>query len=207
MTVGEKIFYLLKKKGMTQKEFSDKTGIATTTISDWKKKNTNPGSDKIMTICAALDIKPEILLSGVQEDSVRGSKVDYMILAKDSEERNLIEIYNSMNTLDKTHLMEYAKSLARKTKSFKGEKDSLTKITEFCDIEIYMDSEFEGNPTVTINYLDDDVQGSIDLLENQISGNFSKYVKKVIEAWYAEFKSYLLKMWYTQKIEMLPDWE
>ena len=48
MTVGQRVFELLKQKGMTQKEFSERTGIATTTISDWRKKNTNPGSDKIL---------------------------------------------------------------------------------------------------------------------------------------------------------------
>ncbi|MBR5375716.1 MAG: helix-turn-helix transcriptional regulator, partial [Lachnospiraceae bacterium] len=47
VTIGQKIFYLLSQKNMTQKEFSDRTGISTTTISDWKKKNTNPGSEKI----------------------------------------------------------------------------------------------------------------------------------------------------------------
>ena len=71
MTVGQRIFELLKQKGMTQKEFSERTGIATTTISDWRKKNTNPGSDKILLICAALEVTPEYLLSGVSEDSHR----------------------------------------------------------------------------------------------------------------------------------------
>ena len=72
MTVGQRVFELLKQRGMTQKEFSEKTGIATTTISDWRKKNTNPGSDKILLICAALEVTPEYLLSGVSEDSDRG---------------------------------------------------------------------------------------------------------------------------------------
>lgn len=57
---------------MLQKELSIRTGIATTTISEWRKKNTNPGSDKILLICAALDVTPEYLLSGVTEDSKRG---------------------------------------------------------------------------------------------------------------------------------------
>ena len=58
---------------MLQKEVSIRTGIATTTISEWRKKNTNPGSDKILLICAALDVTPEYLLSGVTEDSKRGA--------------------------------------------------------------------------------------------------------------------------------------
>lgn len=45
---------------MLQKELSIRTGIATTTISEWRKKNTNPGSDKILLICAALDVHRNI---------------------------------------------------------------------------------------------------------------------------------------------------
>lgn len=39
-TVSDRIFELLKEKGMLQKEFAAKTGIAESTISDWKKKKT-----------------------------------------------------------------------------------------------------------------------------------------------------------------------
>ena len=85
MTVGQRIFYLLEEKKMTQVEFSKRTGIATTTISDWRKKNTNPGSEKIMQICAALEVTPEYLLSGVCEDSDRGKAVDYMVIPQGTE--------------------------------------------------------------------------------------------------------------------------
>ena len=34
------------------------------TISEWKKKKTNPLSEKIMPICEALEVTPEWLLSG-----------------------------------------------------------------------------------------------------------------------------------------------
>ena len=84
MTVGQRIFELLKQKGMTQKEFSERTGIATTTISDWRKKNTNPGSDKILLICAALEVTPEYLLSGVtyMEHKVSGANKKLINLMK-----------------------------------------------------------------------------------------------------------------------------
>ena len=45
--INFKEFEKLKEKGMSQKEFSQKTGIAESSISDWKKKHTNPVSDKI----------------------------------------------------------------------------------------------------------------------------------------------------------------
>ena len=67
---------------MLQKELAIRTWIATTTISEWRKKNTNLGSDKILLICAALDITPEYLLSGVTEDSKRGHLNIYFSYSK-----------------------------------------------------------------------------------------------------------------------------
>ncbi len=43
MTISERIFELLELSGMSQKNFSDATGIPQRTISDWRKKNTNSG--------------------------------------------------------------------------------------------------------------------------------------------------------------------
>ena len=211
MTIGQKIFFLLEERHMTQKEFSLRTGISTTTISDWRKKNTNPGSDKIMAICVALGVTPEYLLSGVTEDSDRGRNVDYMVIPKGTEERELIELFSSMGWLEREHLLEYARRAIKK-KDESGytdmtENKSMVKIAEFCDIEVFMDSEFSGEPSVEINYLDDNVQGSLQLIEGTIRGKFSKYVMPVISAWYEEHKSLLIKMWTNHKIEIIPAWE
>ena len=67
MTISERIFELIKQRGYTQKEFSVRTGIAESTISDWKKKGTNPVSDKILTICKVLEVSPYFLLSGSED--------------------------------------------------------------------------------------------------------------------------------------------
>ena len=209
MTVGQRIFYLLEEKKMTQVEFSKRTGIATTTISDWRKKNTNPGSEKIMQICAALEVTPEYLLSGVCEDSDRGKAVDYMVIPQGTEERELLELFNEMQWLERTRLLEYAKKLSEKKNSpydSQGKK-AMKKIAEFCDVEIYMDEEFSGSPAVDVNYLDDDVQGSIDLEQGLIKGDFSKYVLPVIEAWLMEHREMLMEMWKSKKIGLIPAWE
>ena len=209
MTVGQRIFYLLEEKKMTQVEFSKRTGIATTTISDWRKKNTNPGSEKIMQICAALEVTPEYLLSGVCEDSDRGKAVDYMVIPQGTEERELLELFNEMQWLERTRLLEYAKKLSEKKNSpydSQGKK-AMKKIAEFCDVEIYMDEEFSGSPAVDVNYLDEDVQGSIDLEQGVIKGDFSKYVLPVIEAWLIEHREMLMEMWKSKKIGLIPAWE
>ena len=67
MTISERIFELIKQRGYTQKEFSVRTGIAESTISDWKKKGTNPVSDKILIICRVLEVSPYFLLSGSED--------------------------------------------------------------------------------------------------------------------------------------------
>ena len=209
MTVGQRIFYLLEEKKMTQVEFSKRTGIATTTISDWRKKNTNPGSEKIMQICAALEVTPEYLLSGVCEDSDRGKAVDYMVIPQGTEERELLELFNEMQWLERTRLLEYAKKLSERKNSIydsRGKK-AMKKIAEFCDVEIYMDEEFSGSPAVDVNYLDDDVQGSIDLEQGVIKGDFSKYVLPVTEAWLMEHREMLMEMWKAKKIGLIPAWE
>ena len=46
MTISQKVFELLREKGMSQKDFSIATGIPQSTISDWRKKNTNPASSQ-----------------------------------------------------------------------------------------------------------------------------------------------------------------
>ena len=51
MTISERILKVLKDRNMTQAEFAKQVGIATSTISEWKKRKTNPTADKIMDIC------------------------------------------------------------------------------------------------------------------------------------------------------------
>ena len=147
--------------------------------------------------------------AGVCEDSDRGKAVDYMVIPQGTEERELLELFNEMQWLERTRLLEYAKKLSEKKNSpydSQGKK-AMKKIAEFCDVEIYMDEEFSGSPAVDVNYLDDDVQGSIDLEQGVIKGDFSKYVLPVIEAWLIEHREMLMEMWKAKKIGLIPAWE
>ncbi|WP_051209345.1 helix-turn-helix domain-containing protein [Butyrivibrio sp. WCD3002] len=210
MTIGQRVFHLLEEKNMTQREFSRRTGIATNTISNWKKKNTNPGSDKIMCICAALEVTPEYLLSGVTEDSKRGKEVDFMVIPSGTKERELLEMFNDMEWIDREHLLDYAKKTLSKYAHHSGirkESDSLEKIAEFNDIEIFMDSNFEGKPSLAVYYIDDDITGTIDIQKGLIEGDFSEYVRPVIYEWLNDNRAQLLDMWGKKKIELLPEWE
>ena len=85
MTISERIFELLDKRGMSQKEFSEKTGIAQSSISDWKRKKTNPVSEKILIICSVLDVTPYELLGGTDGIGSRSNLSEYILVTKDSE--------------------------------------------------------------------------------------------------------------------------
>ncbi len=74
MTISDRIFEKLRQIDMSQKTFSEKTGISQSTISEWKSKRTNPTSEKIMIICNVLGVTPEWLLSGIENTGDRGNK-------------------------------------------------------------------------------------------------------------------------------------
>ena len=113
MIISEKIFELIKAKGMNQKEFALATGISQSTISDWKTKKTNPAADKIMVICDVLNVTPEELLtSGEQFKSYEPEKVSY--LSMDAEKYELIEVVKQMDAEQVRRVMTYVKMFAEK---------------------------------------------------------------------------------------------
>ena len=69
MNIYEKIFARLEKLHMSQIELSRRTGIATSTISDWRKKKINPQADKLVSICKALDMSLVDLLCDEEDKS------------------------------------------------------------------------------------------------------------------------------------------
>ena len=112
MIISEKIFHILSEKGISQKAFSEKTGISQSTISDWKRKGTNPSADKIMTICDALDISVYDLLNETEGSTAR--KIDYVIIDKKSDEYALLANYQSLDILAKERVLGYMDALMEK---------------------------------------------------------------------------------------------
>ena len=113
MIISEKIFELIKAKGMTQKEFALATGISQSTISDWKTKKTNPAADKIMVICDTLNVTPEELLtSGEQFKAYEPEKFAY--LSMDAEKYELIETVKQLDVDQVRRVKAYVKTFAEK---------------------------------------------------------------------------------------------
>lgn len=116
-TISDRIFELLKERGMSQKEFAQRTGIAESSISDWKKKKTNPVSDKILIISEVLGVSPYYLLSGAEHRGERSRENMLYVISKDSELGILIETYQSLETGMQKKLQGYLEALADLNKS------------------------------------------------------------------------------------------
>lgn len=110
MIISEQIFKILKQKGISQKEFSEQTGISQSTISDWKHKKSNPASDKIMVICDVLEITPYELLSGTKNCNEK--QVEYILVEKQSAEYRLLDNFRKLNESEKNRVIGYMEALS-----------------------------------------------------------------------------------------------
>ena len=113
MIISERIFKIIKKNNITQAEFAKRAGIATSTVSEWKKKKTNPSADKIMDICVALEVTPETLLTGrglEEEQGDAASEVEGRMTPIDWQ---IINDYHGMKETQKRRLLKYMEALKK----------------------------------------------------------------------------------------------
>ncbi len=113
MLISERIYKYLKEKEISQIEFAKRTGISQSTISDWKRKGTNPSADKIMIICEVLDVSPYELLTGTENKKFKEYRqMDCIVIDKKSAEYTLIEMYQNLNVDAQRRLEGYLKALS-----------------------------------------------------------------------------------------------
>ena len=119
MIISERIFKIMEEKDINQITFSRVTGISQSTISDWKRKKTNPAADKIMKICNVLGVSPYELL---QDADVEGCEKqmdavsDYVIISENSDKYKLLAEYEKLDKSSKDHLFGYLKALSELNK-------------------------------------------------------------------------------------------
>lgn len=112
MLISERIYKYLDEIGMSQIEFAKRTGISQSTISDWRRKGTNPSSDKIMVICEVLGVSPNELLTGVRSKSQsKSEEMDYVVVDKNSDEYLLIQTYRELSMDARRRLEGYIMAL------------------------------------------------------------------------------------------------
>ena len=124
MTISERIFELLRQRKMSQKEFAERTGIAQSSISDWKRKKTNPVSEKILIICEVLSVTPYELLGGTEGEGMRSNPSDVMVISKDSEIGGLVMDYLRMDKSFQGRILGYAKALQEMQRERRAPSDN-----------------------------------------------------------------------------------
>ena len=112
MLISERIYHLLEERKISQREFAEKTGISQSTISDWRRKGTNPSADKIMIICEVLEVSPYELLLGTEHHmKKKHQEPEYVMFSKTSKEYRLIEKYQRLESDAKRRLEGYLEAL------------------------------------------------------------------------------------------------
>lgn len=114
MIISERIFKILKDKNMSQNAFAKQVGLASSTISDWKTKKTNPSADKIMDICMVLEVTPEQLLTGkgIDEDYLKYKPKKVKAESELSKtDIRMIEDIHSLKDAQRKRLMKYIETL------------------------------------------------------------------------------------------------
>ncbi len=112
MIISERIFKIMEERGMTQIEFSRKTGISQSTISDWKRKKTNPAADKIMVICDVLNVSPYDVL---QDTINHNNKTEYRVVSAGTSDFDILVEVDTLNTKQKERLKGYLSAIKDNT--------------------------------------------------------------------------------------------
>lgn len=112
MLISDRIYAYMKERNISQLEFAKRTGISQSTVSDWRRKGTNPSADKIMIICDVLGVTPYDLLIDAESKNKRVyHEIDYVIVDRKSDEYQLIEVYRSLDKEKKHRFLQYVEIL------------------------------------------------------------------------------------------------
>ena len=103
MLISERIYKIMEEKKISQLEFAKRTGISQSTVSDWRRKGTNPSADKILIICEVLGVTPYELLAGTENRKMKEytpyKDVDYVVY--------IMEYYPAIKRMKSCHLQHH----------------------------------------------------------------------------------------------------
>ena len=109
MLISDRIYEYMREREISQLEFSKRTGISQSTVSDWRRKGTNPSADKIMIICEVLGVTPyDLLIDADTKNKKVYHEIDYVVVDKKSNEYQLIETYRNCDEDKKNRFLQYA---------------------------------------------------------------------------------------------------
>lgn len=104
MSIINNILSILEQKKISQSTLCSYLNIGTSTMANWKTRNTDPPAKYIIPICEFLNVDPYLVLTGKEQPT--GST------GADEPEQHLIELYELLCDMDKGILIGRAELLA-----------------------------------------------------------------------------------------------
>lgn len=103
MSLINDIIVILERKKKKQSELCTYLGINTSTMTNWKNRNTDPPAKYIIPICEFLEVSPYYLLTGKEKS-----------LSLLNDEQELLNYYKELPTWEQQRLIGRAAALAEK---------------------------------------------------------------------------------------------
>ena len=119
MTIGERIKYVRKERGLTLESFGNRLGISAPSVSKLERGLSNPSDQTVMLICRAFHVRADWLLGGVgsmweersQEDALWEDLTSIMTAGNDDFRKRLISLLVQMPSENWRVLEDMAKEL------------------------------------------------------------------------------------------------
>lgn len=100
MTIAQRMFDEMSKKGVKPADLARHLGINKTVVSSWKKRDKAPPSEYLVQVCALLNISASYLLSGSEEfgglSNVEVQLIDMYRILPQEDQRNCYDIMKMM---------------------------------------------------------------------------------------------------------------
>lgn len=123
-TIGDRIKYARKKKGLTQTDIKEKTGISSGNLSDIENNKSFPSAQALISLKRELGVTIDWILTG--EEPVQKEQPPKYLPEKvgplTEQEKKIIWMYQQLNPQDKVYVndtveMLYTKALKKGTLS------------------------------------------------------------------------------------------
>lgn len=114
MTISQRIFAIMKEKGISQAKLSSATGLSPAAISDWKTKNTNPSADKLSAIADCLGVSVCYLVG--KSDSVLCTSESRILTVESQDFFNNADVTNAYLNLSTEDKLEIQLEIMKRSK-------------------------------------------------------------------------------------------
>lgn len=129
MTISERIFSTLREQNKTQTALANAIGVRVATVSAWKAQSTDPSANLIAPIAKFLGVSCDFICTGkesataaVHQQGIFGDRNENNTVTINGDgavkltefESELLRVYSSLDTQNKTALLMHAYELSRK---------------------------------------------------------------------------------------------